>query len=130
MTDEVKITVVATGFDQAIAEPAMRFHPQLATPVAGQWFSRVWETVQVAAVYPARARGNRSFTDCSTFETPAPSEFGGYSAQVEAQDPYDRPAYLREERKDEASRPVLHSLATSNASSCEQSVRATGSKRV
>ena len=98
MTDEVKITVVATGFDQAIAEPYDAVPPavgyaEYAEPVVQQGMG------DRPASQPYIQR-ERVVTVPSPIvppsETPAPSEFGGYSAQVEAQDPYDRPAYLRE----------------------------------
>ena len=98
MTDEVKITVVATGFDQAVAEPYDAVPPavgyaEYAEPLAQPGIN------ERPASQPFMQR-ERVVTVPSPLvppsDIPAPSEFGGHSAQVEAQDPYDRPAYLRE----------------------------------
>jgi cell division protein FtsZ len=103
LTEEVKITVVATGFDQAIAEPYEVVPQQVA--YAEQDYGR---RPSYAASAPAPVPGQpyiqreRVVTVPSPIVPPPvdPHHHGepamGGMAQVESQTDFDRPAYLRE----------------------------------
>jgi cell division protein FtsZ len=96
LNEEVQITVVATGFDQAIAEPYDATPPQVAYADFAEETRR--------PTYPGSEQPyiqkERVVTVPSPMvppmDPPPFSEVGTRSAQVETQENYDRPAYLRE----------------------------------
>jgi cell division protein FtsZ len=96
LNEEVQITVVATGFDQAIAEPYDATPPQVAYADFAEETRR--------PTYPGAEQPyiqkERVVTVPSPMvppmDPPPFAEAGTRSAQVETQENYDRPAYLRE----------------------------------
>ena len=102
LSEEVQITVVATGFDQAIAEP-YDATPQAVAYADYAEVNRRPTYPGVGTQHPSQPyiQRERVVTVPSPVvppldPPPLAGEGMGRSAQVEAQDNFDRPAYLRD----------------------------------